>query len=50
MVGGVVIPISLFWFAFTTYKSVHWIVPIVATIPFGVGMVNPIGHCLWHRY
>lgn len=24
--------------AFTTYKQVHWIVPIIASIPFGAGI------------
>ncbi|KAJ7595726.1 major facilitator superfamily domain-containing protein [Mycena floridula] len=37
-VGGILVPISLFWLAFTTYKSVHWIVPIIASIPFGIGI------------
>jgi len=37
-VGGVLIPIGLFWIAFTTYHSVHWIVPIIASIPFGMGI------------
>ena len=38
-VGGVLIPIGLFGIAFTTYRSVHWIVPIIASIPFGVGIL-----------
>ena len=29
MWGAVLIPISLFWLAFTTYPHVHWIVPII---------------------
>jgi hypothetical protein len=29
----------MFWFAFTTYPSVPWIVPILAGIPFGWGVV-----------
>ncbi|KAJ6035943.1 MFS general substrate transporter [Penicillium herquei] len=37
MVGSVLVTIGLFWFAWTTYASVHWIVPIIATIPFSVG-------------
>lgn len=37
MWGAVLIPISLFWLAFTTYPRVHWAVPIVASIPFGTG-------------
>ncbi|KAK7202479.1 major facilitator superfamily domain-containing protein [Myxozyma melibiosi] len=39
MAGGVCTPIGLFWFAFTTYKSVHYIVPILAGIPFGFGII-----------
>ncbi|GAA5925312.1 hypothetical protein JCM3775_006420 [Rhodotorula graminis] len=37
--GVVLCPISLFWFAFTTYTSVHWIVSLIATVPFGIGLV-----------
>ncbi|KIJ64167.1 hypothetical protein HYDPIDRAFT_175592 [Hydnomerulius pinastri MD-312] len=37
-VGAVLIPISLFWLAFTTYPHVHWIAPIIASIPFGSGI------------
>ena len=34
-VAAVAHPISLFWFAWTTYKSVHWIVPILASALWG---------------
>lgn len=37
MVGSPIVTLSLFWFAWTTYPSVHWIVPIIATIFFSVG-------------
>ncbi|KAG6377998.1 major facilitator superfamily domain-containing protein [Boletus reticuloceps] len=37
-VGGILVPISLFWLAFTTYPQVHWIAPIIASIPFGSGI------------
>ncbi|KAG8773057.1 hypothetical protein FRC16_005489 [Serendipita sp. 398] len=37
--GAVICPLALFWFAFTTYPSVHWVVPIIASVPFGFGMV-----------
>ncbi|GAA5969102.1 hypothetical protein JCM11641_007470 [Rhodosporidiobolus odoratus] len=37
--GVVLCPIALFWFAFTTYTSVHWIVSLIATIPFGIGVM-----------
>ncbi|KAJ7734792.1 major facilitator superfamily domain-containing protein [Mycena maculata] len=36
--GGVMVPLSLYWFAFSTYPQVHWIVPILASIPFGTGI------------
>ncbi|GJE92265.1 MFS general substrate transporter [Phanerochaete sordida] len=39
MWGAVLIPISLFWLAFTTYPHVHWIVPIIASVPFGIGIL-----------
>ncbi|KAL0577765.1 hypothetical protein V5O48_004223 [Marasmius crinis-equi] len=36
-VGGILVPIGLFWLAFTTYPRVHWIIPIIASVPFGMG-------------
>lgn len=36
--GAVLVPISLFWFAWTSYSSVHWIVPIIASAVFGAGI------------
>ncbi|KAK2751167.1 MFS siderochrome iron transporter 1 [Myotisia sp. PD_48] len=39
IVGGIAIPVSLFWFAWTSGPEVHWIVPIIASAPFGFGMV-----------
>ena len=42
IVGGVCIPIGLFWFAWTNYPSIHWIVSIIATVPFGFGMVSKL--------
>ncbi|KAI9001160.1 MFS general substrate transporter [Trametes punicea] len=36
--GGVLAPIGLFIMAFTTYKHVHWIGPIIGSIPFGAGV------------
>jgi hypothetical protein len=35
--GAVLVSVSLFWLAFTTYKDVHWIAPIIASVPFGTG-------------
>ncbi|TVY62907.1 Efflux pump atB, partial [Lachnellula suecica] len=36
--GAVLVPIGLFLFAWTTYASVHWIVPIIGSAVFGMGM------------
>ncbi|OXV05419.1 hypothetical protein Egran_06813 [Elaphomyces granulatus] len=39
MFGSFLLPIGLFWkwFAWTPRKSVHWIVPVLAGVPFGWG-------------
>jgi len=37
-VGAIFIPVSLFWFAWTSYSSVHWVVPIIASGLFGAGI------------
>lgn len=39
LIGAIALPIGLFWFAWTNYTSIHWIVSILAGIPFGFGMV-----------
>lgn len=39
IVGGIALPIGLFWFAWTNSPSVHWSVSVIASIPFGFGMV-----------
>jgi hypothetical protein len=39
MAGAIVTPIGLFIFTFTTYASVPWIIPILGTIFFGMGIV-----------
>ncbi|KAI5267435.1 putative MFS multidrug transporter [Aureobasidium subglaciale] len=36
-IGGVLLAIGQLWFAWTCTKDVHWIVPILAGIPFGAG-------------
>ncbi|KAI1792954.1 MFS transporter [Ganoderma leucocontextum] len=36
-VGAVLAPLGLYIMAFTTYKQVHWIGPIIGSIPFGAG-------------
>ncbi|KAF4984497.1 hypothetical protein FZEAL_345 [Fusarium zealandicum] len=39
MIGGIAVPVGMFWFAWTSYTSVHWMSPIAAGVPFGFGML-----------
>jgi glucose uptake protein GlcU len=39
LIGGVLLPVGLFWFAWTTFSSVHWAVSIVGSALFGFGQV-----------
>ncbi|PSS03454.1 major facilitator superfamily domain-containing protein [Coniella lustricola] len=41
MVGSVFVTIGMFWFAWTTMPSVHWIVPIIGSGVFGLGVSLP---------
>ncbi|KAF9506443.1 hypothetical protein BS47DRAFT_1374117 [Hydnum rufescens UP504] len=36
--ADVALPTGMFWFAWTSSPSVHWIVPILAGVPFGASM------------
>lgn len=42
----IALPIGLFWFAWTNSPSVHWVVPILAGIPFGYGCIMLFLPCL----
>ncbi|GKZ74343.1 hypothetical protein AnigIFM50267_011842 [Aspergillus niger] len=37
--ASIAIPLSLFWFAWTNYPSIHWMASIAAGVPFSFGMV-----------
>jgi MFS family permease len=39
LIGAVLLPVGLFWFAWTNSPSIHWAVSMAAGIPFGGGMV-----------
>lgn len=39
IVGGWCCVVGLFWFAWTIYPSVHWVVPIIGTPFFGLGII-----------
>ncbi|KAK9345554.1 major facilitator superfamily domain-containing protein [Lipomyces starkeyi] len=38
-IGAVALPIGLFWLAWTSRKSVHWIVPVLSGVPFGMALI-----------
>jgi multidrug resistance protein len=39
IVGGFVLPVGLYWFAWTNYPDFPWPASVAAAIPFGFGMV-----------
>lgn len=39
ILGSVLLPVGLFWFAWTNGPSIHWIVPIIAAGCFATGLV-----------
>lgn len=45
MLGCVLMPISLFWLAWTARPSIHWVVPLLACIPLGISI-----ECILVRY
>jgi hypothetical protein len=51
-IGAALLPIALFWFAWTSYPTLHWIGPILAGIPYGfsqillfLGILNYLADC-----
>ncbi|KPI34565.1 Polyamine transporter 4 [Cyphellophora attinorum] len=36
LIGGILQVISLFWLAWTCRKDIHWVVPLLALIPYGI--------------
>lgn len=38
-IGGVLLPVGLFIFAWTTFTYIHWIVSIIGSAFFGIGQV-----------
>ncbi|KAF4636693.1 hypothetical protein G7Y89_g1382 [Cudoniella acicularis] len=40
LVGSFMLPIGLFWFAWSPRHNVHWIVPVLAGVPFGWGTLS----------
>jgi hypothetical protein len=50
ILGGICLPIGLFWFAWSNSPSIHWMASITAGVPFGFGMVlvflSVINYCV----
>ncbi|CAH0053558.1 unnamed protein product [Clonostachys solani] len=40
LIGSIFIPIGFFWFAWTTFPTIHWVVPIIGTSFFSFGLVS----------
>lgn len=40
LMGAVLTVIGLFWFGYTSYPSVHWIVPIIGSAVYGAGALS----------
>ncbi|KAL5531082.1 hypothetical protein ACEPAG_3958 [Sanghuangporus baumii] len=38
IIGGVLLPVGLFWFAWTSFPSISYFVPIFAGVPFGTAI------------
>lgn len=39
LVGSILIPVGLFWFAWTNGPNVHWVVSIIGSVFFATGLV-----------
>ncbi|KAL4912728.1 MFS general substrate transporter [Aspergillus aurantiobrunneus] len=46
MLGSILMPASLFWFAWTAQQSVHWMVPIVGAAFFGAASILIFVSCV----
>ncbi|KAM0316458.1 hypothetical protein ACHAPQ_011333 [Fusarium lateritium] len=46
LVGSLLVPVGLFWYAWAPDASVHWIVPVIAGVPFGWGTMASFLSCL----
>lgn len=40
LVPAVFIPVSFFWYGWSTYAQTHWIVPLIGLVPFGFAQVG----------
>lgn len=42
VLGGLLVPISLFWYGWSIEKHTHWIAPIIATALLGIAVVSTL--------
>lgn len=40
ILGSVLLPVGLFWFAWTCTPDIHWSSSVLAGIPFGFGLIT----------
>ncbi|KAL7272661.1 hypothetical protein RUND412_004519 [Rhizina undulata] len=47
IIGSILFPIGIFWFSWAgNYRDVHWIVPTLAGLPLGFGLITVFLQCL----
>ena len=46
---GLFVPISFFWYGWSAEKQVHWVVPIIGLLPFGIGAMGVMA-CIQVRF
>lgn len=49
LLGAPLFAISLFWLGWTARADVHWIVPILSALPFGIGFLLIFSKCSRQR-
>lgn len=49
MIGAPLISISMFWFAWSSKASTHWISSEIATVFFGIGIMGLSAPCMQYR-
>lgn len=42
MAGAIVAPVGLLWFALCSFSKMPWIMPMIGTLIFGIGVRQPI--------
>lgn len=48
MIGSIILPIGLFWFAWTARSNITWVSPVLAAMPFAMGnLLIFISCCLY---